>query len=274
MENQGRLYWNRIRTYYRLQQANGNGYLAATFRLPGHGLQQWRLWLKYPTYVKTLHGFRQYDLPLLASYSRSGTNWVRYFLESVTERPTPGQPRIYHGDNYCIDRAHRAFKVMPRYQKVVLLVRDYRECILRHHRDIWSAYPDPTTLLMDEGLEQPPLWYIRNLQAFDQFQGDKLLLYYEDLVQYPRSTLSQLASFLALAPDRTAVFLQDIETHQSASVQVYKKGGHKSESLHSKDLNHHAKAKLTPGQVREFDEFYFSRYPEIAHKYLARYDKR
>ena len=163
---------------------------------------------------------------------------------------------------------------MHYYQKVVLLVRDYRECILRHHRDIWSAYPDPTTLLMDEGLEQPPLWYIRNLQAFNRFQGDKLLLYYEDLVQEPLSTLSQLASFLALDPSRTAAFLQNIKTHESASVQAYNRGGHKSESWYSKDLSHHAKTKLTREQVREFDEFYFSRYPEIANKYLVRYDTR
>ena len=271
MENKGRLYWNRIRTYYRLQKANGSSYLEATLRLPAHGLQQWLLWLRYPTYVKTLYGFGRYDLPLLASYSRSGTNWVRYFLESVTGRPTPGQTRLHRGHDYCIDRAHRAFKVMHRYQKVVLLVRDYRECILRHHQKIWSAYADPITLLMDEGLEQPPLWYIRNLQAFDKFQNDKLLLYYEDLVQEPGSTLSQLASFLVLDSSRTAAFLQNIKTHQSASVKAYEGGGHKSESLYSKDLNYHAKTKLTPDQVRAFDRFYFSRYPEIANKYLARY---
>lgn len=274
MENKVRLYLHRIRTYYRLQTANGSNHLTATLHLPAHGLQQWRLWSKYPTYVKTLHGFGQYDLPLLASYSRSGTNWVRYFLETVTGQPTPGQSRLHQGHNYCIDRAHRAFKIMHHYQKVVLLVRDYRECVLRHHRDIWHAYPDPTTLLTDEGLEQPPLWYIRNLQTFDKFQGNKLLLYYEDLVQQPMSTLSQLASFLALDPERTKAFLQDIKTHEAASVQVYKGGGHRSESSFSKDLKYHAKTKLTPDQMKEFDEFYFSRYPEIANKYLTRYDTR
>ncbi len=265
---------NRIRTYYRLQKASGASRFGATIRLPVHFLQQWRLRMKYPVYMQTLHGFGRYDLPLLASYSRSGTNWIRYFLESVTDLPTPGQTRLHRGTHYCIDRAHRAFKIMHRYPKVVLLVRDYRECILRQHMDVWSAYADPIALLTDEGLDQPPVWYIRNLQAFDAFQGDKLLLYYEDFVQQPMGGLPQLAEFLNLDPARVEAFLGDIETHKANSVQAYKRGGHRSESSSTNDLQHHAKSKLTPEQVQAFDTFYFSRYPEIANKYLARYDTR
>ena len=58
------------------------------------------------------------------------------------------------------------------------------------------------------------------------------------------------------------------------SVQAYKRGGHRSELSSNQDLRHHAKTKLTSDQVQEFDQFYFSRYPAIATKYLARYDTR
>ena len=173
-------------------------------------------------------GFGLYDRPLLASYSRSGTNWIRYFIENTSGHPTPGQMRLIQGDNFWIDRAHCAYPIMKLYKKVVLVIRDYRECILRHHEHVWPNYSDVVTFLTDERLAQPASWYIKNLEAFDLFQGNKHIVYYEDLLVNPQKEFAELAIFLRLDPQATRIFLGDLDANFRKSVQAYTKGGHGS----------------------------------------------
>ena len=218
-----------------------------------------------------LEGFQLYDRPLLASYPRSGTNWIRYIIECLSKRPTPGQERLVRGDDYVIDRAHCAFLVMDRYRKVVLVVRDYRECLLRQHRDHWPSTRDVLALLTDESIEVPAWWYMKNIEAFDSYRGEKLLIYYEDLVSRPEDSVTELTGFLGLDPDRTRLFLDHLDDHYEKSVAAYVGGGHLSMTSATRDVRHHARTSLDPGQEREFDEFYFSRHPELAKRYLSRY---
>jgi len=138
----------------------------------------------------------------------------------------------------------------------------------------WSAYPNVVAFLTDEGLEHPADWYIRNIEAFDSFQGEKLLIYYEDLLGKPMKTLKKLSTFLGLDQEKTQMFLSDHDAHYEESVKAYTRGGHSTETSSTKDVRFHAKTKLTPRQVKEFDEFYFSRCSKIANKYLRRYDTR
>ena len=65
--------------------------------------------------VITGHGF--YDKPLLVSYPRSGTNWIRYIIESLSGKPTPGQERVHTGTDYVMDTAHKGYPVIHRYNK-------------------------------------------------------------------------------------------------------------------------------------------------------------
>lgn len=217
-----------------------------------------------------IEGFERYDLPLLASYSRSGTNWTRYTVEWISERPTPGNVRLYYDADYVLDRAHQAYPVMDRYRRVILVIRGYRECLLRHLPATWDDDPDVERFLESDAVFQRPSWYIDNIAAFDRFEGDKLLLYYEDLVGDPHRSIPQLADFLDLDPTRVQRFLDDLETHRSESVDAYRQGGHASET-EGRDTSHHAKARLTDAQMREFDDYYRTRHPELFARYLARY---
>lgn len=220
------------------------------------------------------YGLRRFDLPLLASYSRSGTNWIRYFIEYVGGRPTPGQTRLVEGQDYCIDRAHCAYPIMHSYGQVILVIRDYRECIVRHYRRIWPEYPSAQALLTDDALKHPVSWYIRNIEAFDSFRGKKLLIYYEDLIAKPAEAFAALAGFLSLDAGKTRQFLGDLDSHFQASVRAYTREGNISESSSSQDVGFHARTKLTPEQMKEFDDFYFLRYPYLANKYLSHYRQR
>jgi hypothetical protein len=163
---------------------------------------------------------------------------------------------------------------MDSHQQVVLVLRDYRECLLRHYKQEWYKCRNVTRFLGNEDLKQPPSWYIKNLIAFDRFKGEKLLIYYEDLLNEPRNTFTKLSSFLGLNQLRTQIFLRDIDIHFKQSVKAYTKTKHSSETSSSKDLKFHSRTALTPQQIEEFDRFYFTGYPVVADKYLRRYDSR
>ncbi len=263
-----------VRQYYRIQKSKGHSAGKATLLLPLKTLNQISLKLRRrsrPTQGKAITGCSRFDLPLLASYSRSGTNWIRYFIETCSGRPTPGQRRRLSGDDYIIDRAHCAYPVIHRYSKVILVIRDYRECLLRHNKDHWKPGMDIAQFLEDQQLDQPCEWYIKNIQAFDQFRRDKLLLYYEDIINAPETEFRRLGSFLGLPEDTVVDFIHHIEDHFQASVSRYTAGGHSSETSKTRSTTAHADAMLGEEEKREFDDYFISRYNILANRYLKRY---
>jgi hypothetical protein len=216
-------------------------------------------------------GFGFFHLPLLVSYARSGTNMVRYIVEAISGRSTPGQKRLHKTPDVILDRAHCAFPVMDRHPRVILVLRDYRECLLRQHAGAWREKPEVARFLEMDEVAHPPHWYIRNLEAFDRFGGEKLLLYFEDLILDPEPAIRKLAAFLDLDPARTRDFLENLDGHFDASVEAYTSSGHASQTATKKDVQGHARKWLTPGQRREFDLYYQERHPDLYERYLKRY---
>ena len=212
-----------------------------------------------------------YWKPLLASYSRSGTNWVRYIIEYISGRPTPGGLVLHAEGDPVVDRAHNASKVMNRYRKVLLLVRDYRECLLRQNREHWLETQDVGRFLTSQDVRQPPDWYIKNLLAFDAHRGEKLLVHYEDLQASPEVEIPRIGTFLELDPGRTADFLENVEERYKESVSAYTGRGHASASTAQKDPKHHSKELLAEEHARLFDRHFETNHPEIFGKYLSRY---
>lgn len=218
-----------------------------------------------------VEGFAFYHLPLLASYSRSGTNWLRYAVEVISGRPTPGQKRLYKGPDPVFDRAHKAYAVMEKHPRVVLVLRDYRECLLRQHLRLWQQKPEVAAFLEAGQVLQPPAWYLRNIEAFDRYGREKLLLYYEDLLLKPETSLRALSAFLGLDPAKTEEFLREVGRHYRESIEAYTYSGHTSQTSLDKDVQGHARKWLTPDQQREFDLYYQERHPDLYERYLKRY---
>ena len=266
---------NIFQKYYRIQKIKGYNFTEATFRIPQKIANQIKRKLGNKKYNQDL-GFGYYQVPLLASYSRSGTNWIRYIVETLSNRPTPGQTRIIEGDDYVIDRSHQAYLVMHKYPAVILVVRDYRECLLRHHKQLWESKKNVAEFLQEEEVPQAPMWYIKNIEAFDKFEGKKLLVYYEDLLLEPQPVIESIAQFLSFDTQKTQLFIEELDEHFQKSVSSYNLGGygHATVTASTKSLQHHSNSNLNPGQVVEFDEFYFENFPDLAEKYLSRYDQR
>lgn len=227
---------NRIRIYYSLQQARGISIAKATLLLPKEIFNQIALRSRKKHQGNVIDGFSKYELPLLASYSRSGTNWIRYFIETITHRPTPGQFRCVSGTDYVVDRAHRAYPVLHKYERVILVVRDYRECLLRHNKNHWRATKDVKSFLEDSKLKQPCCWYIENIKAFDSFQYPKLLIYYEDVIRSPETEFAKIGRFLDFPEKDVCEFLNNLEEHFKKSVSAYTAGGHSSKTTDRKSV--------------------------------------
>ena len=87
-----------------------------------------------------IYGLGKYELPVLVTYPRSGTNWIRYIIESLTDKPSPGKSRKKKGSDYGIDRAHAIKKYGKHYSKMILVLRDYRECLIRHNSELFLHY--------------------------------------------------------------------------------------------------------------------------------------
>ncbi len=264
---------NILRKYYSVQKDKGYSMVWATLLLPQKVLNRVRV--KYFRRSDAIVGFGYYRRPLLASYSRSGTNWLRYIIETLTDLPTPGSKRRIRGDKYAVDRAHQAYKVMHKHVAVILVIRDYRECLIRHNRDLWKQIRDVVPFLEFDGkIEQPNHWYIKNIEAFDKFSGKKMLIYYEDLQTDPEPTIRRVADFFSVDQAKVDDMIAHLDEHYEASVSSYTKSGHDSFTAGTKRMDYHSKSNLTPEQINEFDDYYFNNYPKLAKKYLARYDKR
>ncbi len=152
---------------------------------------------------------------------------------------------------------------MPRYPKVMLVLRDYRECLLRHHQSLWRRNPMVNEFLADRSEEQPPYWYTKNIETFDAYPREKLLLYDEDLVIESGTMIPRLSEILGLNPERTTAFIDHLDAKAAQSVDICTSGGRPSATGASRDLRHHARKHLSDAQQLEFDMFYRERQPAL-----------
>lgn len=220
-------------------------------------------------------GYGMYDLPLLVSYSRSGTNWIRYVIETISGLPTPGQTRVHEGTDYIIDRAHCGFPGMDFHPKVILLLRDYRECLVRHHQKQWEAEKDVVSFLEKKSIDQPPSWYIHNIEAFDKYRGEKEVIYYEEeILMNPKKSVNKVGEIINFDGQKKERFLEEIDKHVRRSVELYKGGGHSTSTPKKKDSMYHAKRNLTENQINKFDDFFSKKFPRLYKDYLSKYDTR
>lgn len=138
---------------------------------------------------------------IVVSTQRSGLNWIRYCVEALSGRRTPGLPLLVPGELQApsvFDRTHDAAGVTDRadssvawvvadryvYRSALLLLRDDRELFVRH------AGQRPEAMVN----------FFANLRWFDAFAGRKQVAYYEAFTQ-DRQALAEVLGFLGLTVD-------------------------------------------------------------------------
>ncbi len=116
---------------------------------------------------------------IVISSERSGLNFVRHIVESMTPYRTAGKVHIHEKGKLIFHRTHHVHSKTTspgrthvienetdRYKKLLYLIRDPRETFVRAYNKSWDRLTD----------------YCDNLKYFDEFKGEKKIVYYDDLV--------------------------------------------------------------------------------------------
>ena len=225
----------------------------------------------------------------LLSYPRSGNTWLRYCIEHLTGKHTEGynntshkfdmfgvfpenMPKISKTDNkgtfYRGAKIYLNEKDLPilikRHEtgeirrnekaRVMLLIRDYRECIV-------------SQTSQTAGLEPHIDNYMQLLQYYDSFSGKKIHIYYEDLITNIEAQIRVALHFLEEEVNEDAVceFMDNIDYHHKSCMSLY--GDSKSDG---KSIRSHQK-QLTHSEILHYKEYTVDRFPNIAKTYLSRY---
>lgn len=163
------------------------------------------------------NGYAPFPEALVISTERSGLNLVRHAVESAGHRRTPGQTHLLEQGPLAFHRTHwvNTGRISPGrtrlldqqgkalYSKVMLLLRDPFEIYPRSYNQDLDRMND----------------YCDNLSAYHQFDGEKLLIYYDDLVS-DDSVFKRIFLFLGLDVD---VEQLDVPMIRSTSVTWYQK---------------------------------------------------
>jgi hypothetical protein len=189
---------------------------------------------------------------VLMSYPRSGVNWLSYSIDALWNIETQGlfsdytTPRFFKNREPRKDKvlkrchAHRSFEIpeIESSNKMICLVRDPFESITSHLLKS-GLRPNPDLLkghlrgcLSYEGHTD---WlYVLNI--YKNFSNKKMLIYYEDLLTDPKTTLLDVASFIEEDDSDICAFIEDIELHKRNSISNYSSLG-KAETALNKDTD-------------------------------------
>ena len=193
---------------------------------------------------------------LLISYPRSGNTWLRYCVEFLAKKPTVGYTGTQKGkpimSNFNIKNSkppllkklHTVDEQSEKASKVILVLRNYKECIPRHV-NLFSC---------EEAIKKSGrISYLDLLYFYDNFNGEKIIIYYEDLMLQPKEELKKLLSFLKESEDFLEEFIENFEYHKKQSISFYNKGESKSQT-EGNAINYQTQ-KMTQKQIVDWDIF-------------------
>ena len=234
-------------------------------------------------------GNRHFNHNALWSFPRSGNHWVRFISEYLSGCPTDGckdNPRdapIYLNTFPC--REHPLAHVNPEnpftlykshsaYEStftsaIVLLIRDYHA-----HLSYLSKYEDYKNATYPNDFIYEAITYLELIAAYDRFGGNKMVIYYEDLLAYPEREISRIKYFLDASDERHKAFMDNYDHHAELSQQ-----GKNREWLHNDDASKHLKdykKKLTKQDItirkNVLQALLIAKRYQCVKPYLARYE--
>jgi len=112
---------------------------------------------------------------------------------------------------------------------LIVLVRNYKECIPRHHgnRNIDGMFYAQT-----QGHRDGSLDYVGILETYEAWRGNKVLIYYEDLMSDPEPKLRKVMGILNSEESLLNELMDNLDLHRKRSIRVYagedQTGGHRS----------------------------------------------
>lgn len=222
----------------------------------------------------------------LLSYPRSGNTWLRYIIEFLTNRPTVYYLADWERDppigsrvgSINIDVTQPVVAVKRHWLEekdwtnastdtLVLLIRDYKEAMVRHHKEGGLASLDARFEKEMQGLANPECDYIKAIQHFDIWPGPKLLIYYEDLISDPPTSIKKLAELLPTTTESTQILVNNLPFHIKQGISSY----HAKSFTEGKQLVYHQQ-EITSEQRERIKHHLETNFSNIYKQYLTRYD--
>jgi len=192
------------------------------------------------------------------SFPRSGSTLVRFLCRKLTGieedkaffSKATSSDRIWH--------THKHQKIEDENFKIVLTLRNYKECCVSHVRRFEgkiSLFAEAKKMLIRPDIVSS---YTEVIQAFDEYEYDKLLIYYEDLMENAQAEVERLAKFLNV-PMINNVDELIIEARNSYPEKI------------SDGEKHFHSNKLTQDQKEELDKLAEQALGGLYNKYLDGY---
>jgi hypothetical protein len=214
---------------------------------------------------------------ILLSYPRSGNHLVRFFIELLYETPTYGckennnDREIYKNvfpeevpfnisdidKKDCYFKYHEPPPQNIHSNKLILIIRNPKEVLLRHNNyqlninNNWSSYET----------------YFENVDYYNNHKGEKLLLYYEDIITNKTNFINTLYEFLDVNNIKKKHYvLSNIDKLYDLS----SKGENRSwGGINSNSIDFYYK-KISDSIKEQFDNYLndkFEKYPILKEKY-------
>jgi len=227
---------------------------------------------------------------LMLSYPRSGSTWLRYCIEFITERPTffrvAGTDHIRvtkHIDTPFFEEflSHEPIvlkrhewnskeaKVLKAYNKIILLIRNYKEVSVRAGQR-GQPVRCPTVPPVSQS-------YIDLIEAYHNHEGEKTIIYYEDLLLTPKETLDSLMKWMQVPKNykhKLEQLMDKFDEHKDKCGKKYRSmspnGDYKTNTICNKDIYFHTRC-ISKDALKLVDEDVEKRCPYLFTLYLKRY---
>lgn len=217
---------------------------------------------------------------ILLSYPRSGNTWVRYIFEFLSKRPTQGYDHKTDAPlgkrvDIGVDLSAPPIAVKSHNElggpddKLLVVVRDYKEAITRHAKaGGWNTDQKLKEHFIQEtsGKERAGVDYVKILQLYDEYEGDKLLVYYEDLIEKPKDTITKIVKWSCISDEYVHLLFENFEEHKKNSIKSYSPKSHSGGS----NLKFHS-SQLKPEFISFMTDHIKNKHPNVFDKYLKRY---
>ena len=166
--------------------------------------------------------------------------------------------------------------------RIILIIRNYKDAIVRR-----SCYKNLEAEELHDNLinrfrqnirgkiGKTGHDYILPIKIFDKHKGEKLLIYYEDLLSDFKRTLKSVANFLNFGTEHLSGFLDNINLHRNNSLEIfetYSKSFYRKSQKSQKTQQNH-RDRLSENQKISCDKIIKDKWSHLYNKYLVRYSE-
>jgi len=229
---------------------------------------------------------------ILLSYPRSGNTWLRYCIEFITKQPTGfkdlgiiehaifDQPLgqivdigVNVNKKIILQKSHGVKGLIGHNGTLLFLIRNYKECILRHTETTKKIHDIDEVKKMISYTFTGLNSYMDLLKYYDKYEHKKHIVYYEDIIgDNLENNLIKIIQFLGFynnnAKSNLDELIQNLPKHKKQAIKIYNMNA-KSRTKGKKEIFHSYKISYENRCL--WDKSVEQNSPDLFNKYLLRY---